>query len=274
MRKPAHNRSQNGSDLKQQASCYFWKWADNDLPGKPAEVHAALLRGVPHPALQTFDARPVLTVIEQLANGSVADERDEWDWCVAPANQVRQAQFVFLTCPRSHDFKAMHRVLARQLLRLGVSCFDESLGVLGDWFPPKLNEFQWGQWPGEMVYDITADELPVLIKRIQSKSPHSFAVLSDRRTHFVQCFLHGRRYVVEWRENHDLRHFSKFDHWKVRDKKKLAALKVPYTSKGIPLDKEPDLLTYADTLDIFRAFLLQKPRPAQYSWRNINAELP
>jgi len=27
------------------ASYYFWKWADNDLPGRPLEVHAALLRG-------------------------------------------------------------------------------------------------------------------------------------------------------------------------------------------------------------------------------------
>jgi hypothetical protein len=26
------------------ATYYFWKWADNDLTGKPAEVHAALLR--------------------------------------------------------------------------------------------------------------------------------------------------------------------------------------------------------------------------------------
>jgi hypothetical protein len=39
---------------------YFWKWADNDLPGRPVEVHAALLRGERHGALQCFDARPLL----------------------------------------------------------------------------------------------------------------------------------------------------------------------------------------------------------------------
>ena len=146
MRKTSHTRFQNGSGEKPQASCYFWKWADNDLPGKPTEVHADLLRGVQHPALQTFDARPVLTVIEQLANGSPAADRDEWTWSVVPANQVQRAQFIFLTCPRSNDFKAMHRLLNRQLLPLGVTCFDEGMGMLGDWFPPKLSEFQWGAW--------------------------------------------------------------------------------------------------------------------------------
>lgn len=260
--------------MNMNASCYFWKWADNDLPGKPTEVHAALLRGAGHPALQTFDARPVLTVIEQLANESPAEEREEWNWCVAPANQVQQAQFVFLTCPRSIDFKAMHRVLARQLLRLGVSCFDESMGVMGDWFPPKLNEFQWGQWSGENVYDITPDDLPVLIKRIQPKSSNPYAILTNRRTHFVQCFLKNRRYIVEWRENYDLNDFSKFDQWKAQDQKRLAALTVPYTPTGIPRDKDPDFLTFADTLKIFRAFLLQEPRPPFYHWRNINGELP
>ncbi|MEI6074411.1 MAG: hypothetical protein WCS94_02480 [Verrucomicrobiota bacterium] len=274
MRKASHKRSQNGSGEKPQASCYFWKWADNDLSGKPTEVHADLLRGVQHPALQTFDARPVLTVIEQLANGSPAADRDEWTWSVAPANQVQRAQFIFLTCPRSIDFKAMHRVLARQLLPLGVSCFDEGMGMLGDWFPPKLNEFQWGAWPGENIYDITPDDLPVLIKRIPAQSPSRFAILTNRRTHFVQCMLKGRRYVVEWRENHDVRDFTKFDHWKAQDQKRMAAFTVPYTPRGIPRDKDPDFLTFADTVKIFRAFLLQQPRPAHYHWRNINAELP
>ncbi|MEI6279251.1 MAG: hypothetical protein WCQ16_07715 [Verrucomicrobiae bacterium] len=31
--------------MVRQGSCYFWKWADNDLPGKPAEVFADLMLG-------------------------------------------------------------------------------------------------------------------------------------------------------------------------------------------------------------------------------------
>jgi hypothetical protein len=168
----------------------------------------------------------------------------------------------------------MHHRHAGQLLRFDVSCFDENLAMMGDWFPPKLNEFQGGQWPGEMLYDISPDELPVLLKRIQPKFPDPYAILSNRKSNFIQCRAKGRRFVVEWRDNYDLSDFSKFDHWKAQDKKRLAALKVPYTPTGIPPEKDPDFLTFADTLTIFRAFLLQQPRPAQYHWRNINKELP
>jgi len=251
------------------ASCYIWKWAENDLQGRPAEVHAALLRGELHPAVQPFDARPVLAAIKALAKRSPAEEQDEWNWCAAPAEKLRQAHFVFLNCPQTSAAKAMHQLLARGLLRYDVTCFDESLGMLGDWFPPKLNEFQCGQWPGEMLYDITADELPVLIKRINPKSPNPFAVLTNRRNHYVQCLRKPKGYLVEWREN-DIKNPRNFNHWRAQDIQKLAALKVPYQRTGIAAAKNPDLHRFADTLNIFRAFLLQEPRPKRYHWMNIN----
>ncbi|MGA3267990.1 MAG: hypothetical protein ABSE16_14335 [Verrucomicrobiota bacterium] len=255
------------------ATCYFWKWADNDLPGKPLEVHAALLRGELHPALQTFDARPVLAAIEAMAGGSPPAERDEWEWLAEPANQKHAARFILLNCPRPSVARTMHEQLSRQLLRFGVTCFDEGFGMMGNWFPPKLNEFQSGQWPGDMRYDITADELPVLIKRTDPKSPNPYSILTDRRTHFVQCLAKGRRFVVEWRENYDRADFEKFDHWKAQDKKRSAVLKMPYTPTGIPAALDLDFLTYADTVRIFEAFLRGESRPAQYHWRNINAEI-
>ena len=56
------------SDLLRLTTSYcLWEWADHDLPGRPAEVHAALLRGEMHPALQTFDARPLLKKCERAA---------------------------------------------------------------------------------------------------------------------------------------------------------------------------------------------------------------
>ena len=66
------------------ASYYLWKWADNDLSGPPKEVFADLLRGNMHPALQPFDARPLIRdlqalVAERLALG------EEWDWQIMPA---------------------------------------------------------------------------------------------------------------------------------------------------------------------------------------------
>jgi hypothetical protein len=251
------------------ASCYFWKWADNNLSGKPNEVHAALLRGELHPAVQTFDARPVLTAIEAMANASPAEERDEWEWLAEPAKKKQKAIFVLLNCPRPPVSETMHKLLARQLLRLDVTCFDEALGMLGDCFPPKLTELKRGQWPGEMLYDITADELPVLLRQTDPSFPNPYTILSDRRTHFVQCLRKSKGYVVEWREN-DIHDFRNFNQWRAQDVQKLAALKVPYTRGGIAAAKDPDLHRYADTLNIFRAFLLQQSRPARYHWMKIN----
>jgi hypothetical protein len=42
------------------ATFYLWRWEDNELPGRPMEVLAAMMRGELHPALQPFGARPVL----------------------------------------------------------------------------------------------------------------------------------------------------------------------------------------------------------------------
>jgi hypothetical protein len=139
-----------------------------------------------------------------------------------------------------------------------------------DWFPPKLSEFDWGQWPEAPAYEIAVDELPVLIKRIRPRSPNPYAVLTNRQNHFVQCIAAGRRFGVEWRENYDLGDLKKFNQWRAQDQKKLHALSAPYTSDGIPQDKDPDLLTYSDTLRIFQAFLCGEPRPPQYHWMNIN----
>lgn len=69
------------------ASYYFWKWADNDLPGQPVEVHAALLRGALHPALQTFDARPLLARLGEYAAARHAQGRAGTGRCIRPARR-------------------------------------------------------------------------------------------------------------------------------------------------------------------------------------------
>jgi hypothetical protein len=183
---------------------------------------------------------------------------------VAPKDQPRKAHHVFLTCPRRLEYKE-----ATALLRFDVTCFDENQGMLDDWFPPKLSQFHWGQWPEAPAYEISVDELPILLKRIRPRLPDPIAILTNRQNSYVQCKAAGRRFCVEWREN-DSRNLRRFQHWRAQDQKKLQALNAPYTSDGIPQDKDPDLLTYSDTLRIFQAFLRGEPRPAQYHWMNIN----
>ena len=85
------------------ANCFFWKWAYNDLPGKPTDVCAALLRGELHPAVQPFDARPVIEAIEKLPFEDLSIQRDEYKWDVNKASHSNQAQFVRFRYPRPFE---------------------------------------------------------------------------------------------------------------------------------------------------------------------------
>src|SRR5580704_10772982 len=81
-----------------QRSYYFWKWADNALPGKPPDVWAALLRGELHPALEVFDSLPLLKALQDSASQARV-MGEEWEWEVNPPVAPEKARFVFVTCP-------------------------------------------------------------------------------------------------------------------------------------------------------------------------------
>ncbi len=197
------------------ANFYFWKWADNDLPGRPVEVFSALMRGELHPALQAFDARPLVRKLEKIA---VRDADPAlWELCVVPNDRPRNAHHLFLTCPR--QFKLKEACLIGSKL----TCFEEDRAALARNFPPKRSEFYWGQWPDEPAYNVTLDQLPVLLKRIRPKSPDPLAILSNRQTSFVQCYGHGRRFYVEWTDNYDVANWRHFDHWRAQDRSRLRA---------------------------------------------------
>jgi len=249
-------------------SYYFWKWADNDFPGRPTEVLADLLRGEMHPALQTFDARPLLHKLESAASrGRKVGE--EWDWEVPPGGAPERTRFVFVACPLVNKTKAWAMLYQREFFRLGLSGSDEQNGRIIPGLLPKLNVFTTGQLD-EPNYDITPDDLPGLLRAIAPKEPDPFAILEDRRSRYVQCYAHGPRFCVEWRDNYDPGVWKKFDHWVAQDRTRLAALDGPY-DRDIAEGKDPDLLRYADTLRIFQAFMLGEPRPEKYHWMNVTA---
>lgn len=273
-----------------QASYYLWKWADNDLPGKPTEVFAALMRGELHPALQTFDARPVVGRLEKLAAAG-RKRGEEWDWQVHPPESKESAKFVFLTCPQVPRRGQIRQAFIKHLFPLDVSGYDEQTGQLIEFLLPKLNCVIFGQWPDEELYDVTVDELPVLLRRIRPQEEDPYAILVNRRNHFVQCCAHDRRFCVEWRENHDFADLYKFDHWRAGYPPRSARIAegrritTPDGEGEMRLkDSElrpcnvkqhrQELLLFADTLRIFEAFLRGEPRPRQYHWRNISEELP
>ena len=85
---------------------YLWKWADNDLSGKPGEVFAELLHGRMHPALQAFDPVPVMRQLEQMA-AQGRRNREEWDWQIHQAPVGRKAAFIYLTCPTVRGYSKL-----------------------------------------------------------------------------------------------------------------------------------------------------------------------
>lgn len=248
------------------SSYYFWKWADNDLPGKPPEVWAALLRGEMHPALKWFDARPLLNALEDAAAEARA-VGEEWEWEVHPPASPEKARFVFVTCPPVYASEARARRFLDRFAPLDVSGCDDDGGKLIPGLDPKLNYFLTGQVrPCDYACDITADELPFFLRRIRPDRRDPWGDLVNRRG-LVTALAEGRRFRVQWTEWPEGKPRSQFILWHARDPKRLAALAGMDNTRKLPRDKDPAFLTYADTLRIFKSFLRCAPRPPQYCWR-------
>jgi hypothetical protein len=50
------------------ATYYIWKWADNDLPGRPTEIVSQLCAGQLPPALQPFGPEKILGILAKVAD--------------------------------------------------------------------------------------------------------------------------------------------------------------------------------------------------------------
>ena len=252
------------------SSYYLWKWADNDLPGKPNEVFSALIKGALHPALQTFNAKPLLRRLESFAdNRRKFDE--EWNWQVHPSNDPTEARFVFLTGPHLNYSQDRATSFSNTMNGLEISGYDEQYGHVIHLLRAKLNCFLYGQDHRERHYDITPDEVPSLLRRIDREATDPFAVLEDRRHYFVQCYAHKRRFCVEWREHYDTNNWYNFAHWRAYNLKWLRARRHAAPTQRKRTDH--DTLTFAETVNIFQAFLRGESKPLRYHWRDFKPSL-
>ena len=253
------------------SSYYLWKWADNDLPGKPNEVFSTLIKGELPPALQTFDAQPLLRRLESFA-AARRELSEEWNWQVHPNRKPMAARFVFLTGPHLNDSKERKTSFEKAMQGLVISGYDEECGHIIHALKPKLNCLQYGQDHSERHYDITPDEVPSLLRRIDHTATDPYAILEDRRDYFVQCYAHKRRFCVEWRENYDpYNNWDNFSHWRAYNLKWVRARRhaAPVHRKR----SDHDTLTFAETVNIFQAFLRDEPKPPRYHWRDFKPSL-
>ena len=97
-------------------------------------------------------------------------------------------------------------------------------------------------------------------------------ILEDRRCYFVQCLAHERRFHVEWRENYDPdNNWNNFAHWRAYTLKRLKARRQAAPAQR----KRPDhdTVTFAETVNIFQAFLRGESKPPRYYWRDFKPSL-
>jgi hypothetical protein len=278
------------SKSNKTANYYFLKWADNDLPGPPFEVHLDLVSGQMPPTLQHFDAEPLLRKLKEAALEG-RNLKENWRWKVMDEGSPSRGRCVHVSCPRSHaSLESAERFYAL-FDNLGLSAIEVESGLV--LFGPKLNRFVSGQYPGDDKYDIQADDLPFLIRRIDPSEPDAFGCIESRLSGFVQFLAFENRYVVEWGLEQQVR--SKFEHFRAQngpilhgdgshsffDQRQVKGLGSSPSSAPLNLGEAggkmvrgrvSDLLAYEDALRIFEAFLRGEPMPTQYHWRKVTMQ--
>ena len=261
---------------------YLWKWADNDLSGQPNEVFSKLLHGKMHPALQAFDARPILRNLRVMATKRRA-LGEEWDWQIQPTTTPDRANFIFLQCPVIPKYGRFRERFINLVYPQGLSGYAEEYGSIIECLLPKLNSFAFGDNPEAELFDIGEDDLPVLLGRLNSVEFDPFVVLTNRANHFVQCHPDSDGFTVEWRENRSLTDFTDYDQWRAGSAQRRnteRGTRFVYESRVLN-SKVVDVsiqafqherLRFGDILRIFQAFLRGESKPSRYRWRSIRQE--
>jgi len=265
------------------ASYYLWKWAENDLSGPPDEVFADLLRGKLHPALQAFDARPVLRNLQTAAEPH-QPRGEEWHWEVLPHGQSESAHAIFLQCQAIPNLGVYCRDFATIAYRWAMSGYDEQRGIIIDCLLAKKNSFSLWELDEETKYDIAAADLPGLLSRLNSNQYNAVGRFWNHVNHNVSCIARPGGFEVEWRIFPNPADLTKWDQWRAGTKlppgKKSRSWTVREEWVGddwnwhmIRARKfENELLPFKDTLEIFCAFARNEPRPAQFQWRSLREE--
>jgi hypothetical protein len=232
----------------------IWKWADNDLPGKPNEVFATLMSGRMHPALQPFDACPILRRIEGLA---LRDRRQgkEWDWQVQPDKETGATRFLHVTAPTGRYPGLPCESLGETVYRRGLVAYDEHLGRLAYGGPKRFClEFSSRPW----AYDFEEADLPVLVRQLYARhGSHHGALVNHRQDFLGICMDDGCYHNIEWRR-YIGRVEGPFEQWQACSKRTPTGTRGKYR------------LRFSEVLAIARSFYRQEPRSTVCRWRDIS----
>lgn len=272
------------------ASYYFWKWAENDLPGPPHEVHSALLRGQMHPAIQPFDPRPL---VKQFEKDAARDRKkgEEWDWQIMWDQKPHLAKFVFLTIPEPPADGSEENLMAHRYLRKRVFGWSEEKQADFAGSLPKQNVWIPGNG-GRSVWDPSVAQLSDLMNELTPSGDAGHAMLMNHKNDYIQVSALRGRFTVEWREADYMKSWDAFEHWHVRYKLPARTLKGRvierrFVPKGIPIVRlymgeyfyrwtqchEFELICPSDVLALLRAFVRREPRSSFFEWVPLTEEM-
>ena len=267
--------------MSQASTYYLWKWANNALPGQPNEVFSELLRGRIHPALQPFDARPILQQLQATAEKRRILE-EEWEWQIMPAAIPGHAHSIFLKCPTVPKMGGYCRQFAHLCYKWNLSGYDEQYGTIISCLLPKKNCFVvgWNLDDAEEKYDVSEADLTELLRRLQ---PGDYAIFGNRVNHSVTCSACHNGFKVGWRAYlyDSITDSSNSDSWQagyrlpVGERPQYRIVRKERVGRDWEWhtvrvkDFENEKLRFDDVVLIFQAFLRGESRPAQYQWRSM-----
>lgn len=272
------------------ASYYFWKWADNDLPGPPDEVLAALLRGQMHPAIKTFDPTQLVKQFEKDALRGLK-KGEEWDWHVEWDQAPRRAKFVFVSLPEPLMNGPQHELMVHRYLRKAVFGWsgEQHAGFAGSL--PKQNLWIPGNGASS-IWDPSVAQLAELVNELAPSGEAGHAMLMNYKNDFIQVSAFQGRFTVEWREADYMKSWTAFEHWHVRYRPPAKTLRgrmirQRFVPKDMPIvrlymgeyfyrltkRREFELICPSDVLALLRAFLCREPRPSCFEWVSLTNEM-
>lgn len=277
------------NDTAMTASYYFWKWADNDLPGPPEEVHAALLRGKMHAAIQPFDPAKLL---KQFEKDAARDRKKggEWDWQVVWDEEPDCAKFVFVTLPEPPSE-------GKEYLRVWKQCYTACVFGWRDdeerCFPGSMpKKHLWKPGEGDEVWDPDESLLSELLEGLTASGEGGQAMLCNRNDDYIQVAALAGRFTVEWHECRYTQRWGDYEQWQGRYKQPGRTMKGRrIVRRFVPRDlevvrflegqwcfrysktREFELICASDVLALLRCFLRGESRPQHFQWISLTEEL-
>jgi hypothetical protein len=243
-------------------TCYLWRWAENDRPGRPAEVLAALAAGQTAAALQPFRICQVHARLVRLLEA----HRGAWrEVHIERAAAVDSgAWWIRLTgcVPR----------LAPQLLgavwEAGLTVYDATSDRLVGL--PKHNLVEMAG--RRQFVDVEVADLPGLLHELAGTPGLAALACYDRDGNMFQVWAHGRQFAVEWQVlvNRQPQHHRIWVAGRPGTSRRRWRLGTVAT--GLDLFA-PERLSVAEVYRLWRSFLTNPCRPPSHRWRDVTAQL-